>query len=362
MKKDNFSCLKQNHVESQSWSVDFEGEASIDAGGPYRESLTNIASEFMSNALPQLIKTPNNKNDHGMNRECWIPNSAAKNPTHLEVFKFMGALIGHGIRSQSPIVMDFPGFFWKQIINEKPDLEDLKGVDAYCTQTLIELQKQAKKLKDEEFAAGCDETFVTRISNGEEVELCKGGRDKKVTRDNVEEFINLIIEARINENKIQMDAIKEGIALIINVSSLAMLTWEEVERRATGEKIIDPAVLKKVTSYNVSETNEYVQRFWRVFEEFSEEDKRAYLKYTWGRSRMPSDTSSMQKQKIHICMDMTPESLPRSHTCFFQFDMPPYPTDEICHKKIMIAISFCGEIDDDGSYGATGDYGDEDDE
>lgn len=99
LKKNNFSCLKQNSVESQAWSVDFLGEASIDAGGPYRESITNIAQEFMSAALPQLIKTANNKNDHGMNRECWIPNSAARNPTHLELFKFMGALIGYGIRS-----------------------------------------------------------------------------------------------------------------------------------------------------------------------------------------------------------------------------------------------------------------------
>lgn len=87
-----------------------------------------------------------------------------------------------------------------------------------------------------------------------------------------------------------MQAIKEGVDLIIDVKKLAMLTWEEIEVRATGEKVIDPAVLKSVTSYNVSESNEFIQRFWRVFEEFSEEDKRAYLKYVWGRSRMPSDT------------------------------------------------------------------------
>lgn len=158
----------------------------------------------MSTALPQLIKTPNNKNDHGMNRECWIPNPAARNPTHLELFKFMGVLIGYGIRSQSPVIFDFPGFFWKQIINEKPDLEDLKGMDAYCVQTLIELKKQSAKLSAEEFSAGCEETFVTRLSNGDEVELCDGGRDRPVTKDNVQEFIDLILDARIHESKLQM--------------------------------------------------------------------------------------------------------------------------------------------------------------
>lgn len=59
---------------------------------------------------------------------------------------------------------------------------------------------------------------------------------------------------------------------------------------------------------------------------------------------------------------MSQDALPRSHTCFFQLDMPPYKTDELCAKKLLTAIQFCGEIDDDGSYGATADYGAEDDE
>jgi len=229
-------------------------------------------------------------------------------------------------------------------------------------QTLTELKNQATTLSEKEFDEGCEEVFTTRLSNGEEVELCEGGKQKKVTKENIQEFIDLILEARINENKAQMIAIKEGVELIIDVTKLAMLTWEEIETRATGEKVIDVNVLKKVTNYNVSDTNEYVQRFWRVFEAFSEEDKRAYLKYVWGRSRMPADTSSMQRHRLTIYPSLSDTALPRSHTCFFQLDMPEYKTDEICAKKILTAIQFCGEIDDDGNYGAGGDYGAEDDE
>lgn len=188
-------------------------------------------------------------------------------------------------------------------------------------QTLTELKNQATTLSEKEFDEGCEEVFTTRLSNGEEVELCEGGKQKKVTKENIQEFIDLILEARINENKAQMIAIKEGVELIIDVTKLAMLTWEEIETRATGEKVIDVNVLKKVTNYNVSDTNEYVQRFWRVFEAFSEEDKRAYLKYVWGRSRMPADTSSMQRHRLTIypcsptprCPAPTPAS--SSSTC-----------------------------------------------
>jgi len=79
--------------------VDFKGEGSIDAGGPYRETLTNICKELMSSALPLLIQTPNNKNNHGVYRECWMVNPSATSPTHLEMLKFFGHFIGMGIRS-----------------------------------------------------------------------------------------------------------------------------------------------------------------------------------------------------------------------------------------------------------------------
>jgi hypothetical protein len=43
-------------------------------------------------------------------------------------------------------------------------------------------------------------------------------------------------------------------------------------------------------------------------------------------------------------------ALPQSHTCFFQFDLPRYSTDEICTKKILYAIEFCESIDTDNNH------------
>ncbi len=34
---------------------------------------------------------------------------------------------------------------------------------------------------------------------------------------------------------------------------------------------------------------------------------------------------------------------------FFQLDLPAYTTDEICKKRIVTAITMCGEIDTDNS-------------
>ena len=58
-------AFRVNSVDSQILKVEFKGEGSIDAGGPYRETLTNICNELQSAVLPLLIPTPNNKNNHG---------------------------------------------------------------------------------------------------------------------------------------------------------------------------------------------------------------------------------------------------------------------------------------------------------
>jgi E3 ubiquitin-protein ligase HERC2 len=83
-----------------------------------------------------LIRTPNNKNSHGQNRECWIPNPSAKNPAHFKMFKFFGALIGSAIRSTSALNLDLPPTFWKQILNEPLDILNLKEVDTFSWQII----------------------------------------------------------------------------------------------------------------------------------------------------------------------------------------------------------------------------------
>lgn len=84
--------------------------------------------------------------------------------------------------------------------------------------------------------------------------------------------------------------------------------------------------------------------FWRVFESLTDEERTMYLKFVWGRSRLPLDVSQSHKHKIRFCRAQI-DSLPSSHTCFFTLDLPNFSTDEICKKNLTIAITMCGDID-----------------
>ena len=64
---------------------------------------------------------------------------------------------------------------------------------------LTDLNKHGRELSDEEFAAVGDYNFTAMLSNGEEVELCDGGQEKKVNKENLSEYINLVVKARFSE-------------------------------------------------------------------------------------------------------------------------------------------------------------------
>ena len=128
-----------NTTDSQMFSVEFVGEGSIDAGGPFRETMTNLATEIESEHLPLFIKTLNNKNDHGNNRDCYILNPASNTPTHAELFKMFGYFLGFTLRTKNAMNFHFPPLFWKQLLNEEITLEDFEGVDAFSCQILKDM-------------------------------------------------------------------------------------------------------------------------------------------------------------------------------------------------------------------------------
>mmetsp|Transcript_43568 Transcript_43568/g.57694 ORF Transcript_43568/g.57694 Transcript_43568/m.57694 type:complete len:123 (-) Transcript_43568:819-1187(-) len=113
----SMSNFRQKGVDDKAYKIKFLGEGSIDAGGPFRESLVNIVQELESDMLPLLIKSPNNKNEHGLYRDCFILNPESTAPSHLEMYKYLGGFIGFGLLSKSPIPLNLAPAVWKQILD-----------------------------------------------------------------------------------------------------------------------------------------------------------------------------------------------------------------------------------------------------
>jgi hypothetical protein len=127
------------------------------------------------------------------------------------MYKYLGAFIAFSILSKSPLPLNLAPTVWKQILGDSTGLADLDAIDAYSTQVLTDLRDHGTSLSDEDFEAGVDQTFTTVMSNGEELELCPDGQNQRVTKNNIEEFIKLVLKARLSEATEQIKAIQGGI-------------------------------------------------------------------------------------------------------------------------------------------------------
>lgn len=68
-----------------------------------------------------------------------------------------------------------------------------------------------------------------------------------------------MLEKRFNESSNQFKAIMEGIDFVIPLDLLKLFTWEELETRACGDKIIEVEKLKNITTYyGCSETHDMI--------------------------------------------------------------------------------------------------------
>ena len=180
-KSAGYSCFKISK-DQNPFTVQFVGEASIDAGGPYREAVSQLCTELQSGALPLLIPSPNQKNDSGQFREKWVLNPSANSLIHLQMYEFLGVIMGCSIRTRNFLNLDLPSMVWKQLVDVPVNRKDLENIDRYLIQCLDDIINIHKKGVDENsFSEIIQEKFVTTLSDGSEIELVPGGRSKIVT-------------------------------------------------------------------------------------------------------------------------------------------------------------------------------------
>ena len=134
------------------------------------------------------------------------------------------------------------------------------------------------------------ETFETRLSDGSTVELLEDGAATDVTFSTRDRFADLTIAARLAEGGTQCEALLAGIVSIVpSTRLLSLLTGLELEKLICGEADVDVAALRHHTSYGATAAGgmAHVRYFWAVLESFTPEQRRLFLKFIWGRNRLP---------------------------------------------------------------------------
>jgi len=264
---------------------------------------------------------------------------------HLSMYEFLGVMMGLTLTTSNSLNLNLAGLIWKKLLSEKVDEFDLEATDKLCIQAFNELKTLTKKKFD---GLTFTQTFTTQLSNGKEVELKEGGRSISVQFENKDEFVALSIRARLQEADQQIKAIRKGLNAVIPAHMLSLFSAYDLELLVCGDPEINIETLRKHAIYRgVSPASPLIKNLWKALESFNTEERQMFLRFVWGRSRLPvSDSDWTQEFTIHA-LRAGDDKLPISHTCFFSLELPNYSSYETLRKKLVFAIFNCLAIDVD---------------
>jgi len=187
--------------------------------------------------------------------------------------------------------------------------------------------------------------FTYSASDGTIIELKENGSDYNVTWNNRVEYAKLVLEYRLHEFTSQVEAIRRGLISVIPARFLSLLTWKELELEVCGSPEIDIDLLKANTTYQgCSVHDQHIKYFWIVLDKMSQLERAQFLRFAWGRSRLPQPGKFTEKMRIDST-SLGIAHLPHAHTCFFSLELPRYTSEEMMRDKLIKAITFCTSME-----------------
>lgn len=220
------------------------------------------------------------------------------------------------------------------------------------------LQKRIKSenLSEEEFESLFLRSFDINDSFDNVVELIPSGSKKRVTKENLNEFIELAKNFRIHEFDFELRDLKSGFDTVMcykNITSI--LKPHELKLLVCGEQNCSVEQMKKLFIVNVDGNlnndpnydEKMKKMFWNVMESFSEDERMLFIRFSSGNMGLPAPGLRWEKDlNVKILSKNNPNKMAIAHTCFSSVEIPYFESEEQLSKVLKISINFSGLITD----------------
>ncbi|XP_062179642.1 E3 ubiquitin-protein ligase UPL6-like [Phragmites australis] len=316
-----------------------EEEAGIDGGGIFKDFMENITRAAFDVQYGLFKETA----DHLMYPN---PGSGLVHELHMQYFHFLGILLGKAMYEGILVDLPFATFFLSKLKQKYNFLNDLPSLDPELYRHLLFLKHYNGDISELEL-------YFVIVNNeyGEqcEEELLPGGRDMRVTNDNVITFIHLVANHRLNyQIRAQSTHFLRGFQQLIPKDWIDMFNEHEIQVLISGSlESLDIDDLRSNTNYSAGyhPDHELIEMFWEVLKSFSSDNQKRFLKFVTGCSRGPLLGFQYLEPKFCIQRAGVPgmaehgDRLPTSATCMNLLKLPPYKTKEQMQTKLLYAIN-----------------------
>nr|XP_043609568.1 E3 ubiquitin-protein ligase UPL4 [Erigeron canadensis]XP_043609569.1 E3 ubiquitin-protein ligase UPL4 [Erigeron canadensis] len=277
-------------------------------------------------------------------------------------FVLLGQIVAKAIHDGRILDLPFSKAFYRLILGQELTMYDIQSFDPVLGKTLIEFRALVERRKYLELigqssAVNHDPCFRdTKIEDlhldftlpGYPDFMLVSGPDKEmVNTTNLEEYIELVVDATINSGiSKQMDAFKSGFNQVFPINHLQIFTDEELERLLCGESETWNAnqlsdLIKFDHGYTASSPP--IIHFLDIMQEFDQEQQKAFVKFVTGAARLPLGGLASLNPKLTIvrkhCDKVADADLPSVMTCANYLKLPPYSSKETMKEKLLYAIT-----------------------
>ena len=336
--EDAFTAFMSVRPEQLMWrlNVIYDGEQGLDWGG--------LTRDFFAQILP-AITNPNYalfKTSEANPYAYQINPLSSVNPDHLSYFRFVGRILGKALFDNQIVTVYFTPTFYKKLIGFPCNMSDLEAEDPELYRSLIYLLDNDPAELDLTFTVNEIEFDVVK-----EIDLVPHGGDIPVTNENKGEFLKLIIEHKLSyKTNDQMDSVRRGFQDVFPLDLIRSFTPAELELLLCGTSKIDLEDWRKNTDYiNFTPASPSIIWWWELLESMSQDDLAKLLQFVTGTTKVPSGgfaslIGATGPRRFTISKSSKDaNSLPVSHTCFNQIDLPEYPSKQVFQKMMIMAIN-----------------------
>ncbi|GJD11766.1 E3 ubiquitin-protein ligase UPL6 [Galdieria sulphuraria] len=312
-------------------------EAGIDGGGVFKEFMHQLIAQALSPSLYGLFRATSEGKLY--------PNPASHvlvGPIHLEMFEFLGRMLGKAIFDRILVDLPLATFFLSKLLGEPNYTDDLESLDPEMYKNLMYLKHCDSKTVEE-----MNLTFTimdNEYEGGKEVALIPNGQDISVTAENRIEYINRVAHYRMNvQIKQQCDAFLRGLCDVVSRQWIRIFSPHEMQLLISGvtEKlnVID---LKRYCHYSggYHENHRVISWFWEVFEELSSEKQANLLQFVTSSPRAPLLGFRYLDPAFTIHRAEADDSrLPTASTCMNLLKLPEYSSKEVLKNKLLREVT-----------------------
>lgn len=271
------------------------------------------------------------------------PNSfSGINPDHYKYFNFAGRIVARALLQGENIEANLSRSFLCHILHRKVKLEDLKSIDAYLFKSLHSY------LENDMDKPPFDETYfeydIKHFGSFETIELKPNGKNIRVTNEDKNEYVDLIIDYISRKSIIeQINSFLDGFESIIPYKDIQMFSPKELNLMICGCSKIDVDDMEKNTliEFPLTKKSPNVMLFFKAIKKWENSDLVKLLMFITGSSRVPATGFKYLKDigyPIKIQTGGDRNRLPQAHTCFNTIDLPNYETENEINQKLLMAI------------------------